>query len=160
MYVKTVVTFGDKPAAAMTKIALMRTIVEGESQHPKAAEVLRRDTYMDDICTSVRTIEEAKDLVKDVDEVIAEGGFKVKGWQSNEQLKDVTSQMKTNVLENLSEEKVLGMVWNQNTDEFSYRVKRSMVLDLPDEQKGTTSKWTKRRILSQFAKIFDPIGFS
>ena len=52
------------------------------------------------------------------------------------------------------------MVWNQNTDEFSYRVKRSMIPDLPDEQKGTTSKWTKRRILSQIAKIFDPIGFA
>eukprot|EP00057_Strongylocentrotus_purpuratus_P016422 XP_011670896.1 PREDICTED: uncharacterized protein LOC105441474 [Strongylocentrotus purpuratus] len=160
VYVKTVVTFGDKPAAAMAQIALRRTAVEGESQHPKAAEVLKRDTYMDDICTSVRTSEEAKDLVKDIDEVLADGGFKVKGWQSNEQLKDETSQMKTNVLENLSEEKVLGMVWNQNIDEFSYRVKRSMIPDLPDEQKDTTSKWTKRRILSQIAKIFDPIGFA
>lgn len=68
MYVKTGVTFGDKPAAAITKIALRRTAVEGESQHPKAAEVLKRDTYLDDKRTSVRTTEEAKDLVKDVNE--------------------------------------------------------------------------------------------
>lgn len=40
--------------------------------------------YMDNICTSVRTKEEVKNPVKDVDEMLAEKGFKVKGWQSNE----------------------------------------------------------------------------
>ena len=42
----------------------------------------------------------------------------MKGWQSNEQLKDETSQMKTNVLENLSEEKVLG--WYGTKTQMSF----------------------------------------
>lgn len=94
--------------------------------------------YMDNICTSVLTKEEVKNPVKDVDEMLAEKGFKVKGWQSNEPLTDVTSQMSkdTNILENVNKEKVLGMVWHRNLHEFSYRVKRSMS---PDQRDGAKS---------------------
>lgn len=100
--------------------------------------------YMDNICTSVRTKEEVKNPVKDVDEMLAEKGFKVKGWQSKEPLTYVTSQMSkdTNILENVNKEKVLGMVWHRNLHEFSYRA------------------LTKEMVLSQIAKIFNPIGFA
>ena len=51
-YVKTVLTFGDKPAPAMAQIALRKTAEEGEELYPEAAKVLKEDVYMDDICHS------------------------------------------------------------------------------------------------------------
>ena len=49
VYVKTVVTFGDKPAPAMAQIALQSTAEEGEQKFPEAARVIKENTYMDDI---------------------------------------------------------------------------------------------------------------
>ena len=44
--------------------------------------------YMDDICFSVKTTNHAVNLTKEIDEVLAEGGFQVRGWSSNEELTD------------------------------------------------------------------------
>ncbi|XP_063970046.1 uncharacterized protein LOC129255891 [Lytechinus pictus] len=161
VYVKTVVTFGDKPAPAMAQIALRRTAEEGRAAYPEAASVIERDTYMDDICTSVSTVEEGRNLTHDLDEVLDTGGFKVKGWISNVPLKEETvpeCQTETSLLENLTEEKVLGVVWTQQQDEFSYKVKGEN-LTQPSEKQSSVM-WTKRRILSRIAKVFDPIGFA
>lgn len=52
-YVKTVLAFGDKPAPAMAQIALRKTAELAETSHPEAAETLKNNSYMDDICDSV-----------------------------------------------------------------------------------------------------------
>ena len=43
---------------------------------------------MDDICESVNTTKEAQRLTEDSDKVLQSGGFKVKGWVSNEELRE------------------------------------------------------------------------
>ena len=53
VYIKTVLTFGDKPAPTMAQIAPRKTANENKAVYPKAAEVLEKSTYMDDICESV-----------------------------------------------------------------------------------------------------------
>ena len=87
-YVKTVLTFGDKPAPAMAQIALRKTAAEGENHSPSAAKTLKENSYMDDILDSVQTVSEARQLTTEIDEVLAKGGFSIKEWQSNRDLKD------------------------------------------------------------------------
>ena len=53
VYVKTVLTFGDKHAPAMAQIALRKTAELEIDVHPEAAETLKKNIYMDDICDSV-----------------------------------------------------------------------------------------------------------
>ena len=125
-YVKTVLTFGDKPAPAMAQIALRKTAEQTEESHPYAAGVLKKNTYMDDICDSVPTVESAQQLTKDLDEILDNGGFKVKGWSSNETLdENLQSEDSSSVkfLEGESGEKVLGTVWNNAKDTFKFKVK-------------------------------------
>lgn len=43
-YVKTVLTFGDKPAPAMAQIALKKTAEEGKDEYPQAAKILKENT--------------------------------------------------------------------------------------------------------------------
>ncbi|XP_068690776.1 uncharacterized protein [Montipora foliosa] len=50
VYVKTVLTFGDKPAPAMAQIALRKTADEAREDFPEATQVFKDNTYMDDIC--------------------------------------------------------------------------------------------------------------
>lgn len=153
VYVKEVVTFGDKPAPAMALTALRRTAADGASQYPEAANILTKDTYMDDICTSVHTIEEARKVTSDMDAVLDTGGFKTKGWFSNGLLKDdEKTQGEQFVIGDSEEQKVLGVVWDPELDILKYKVK-----PVATKEKDLM---TKRMVLSELAKIFDPIGFT
>lgn len=153
VYVKEVVTFGDKPAPAMALTALRKTAAEGAAQYPDAANSLTKDSYMDDICTSVHTIQEARDLTRDMDNLLKKGGFKVKGWCSNIPLKDEeTEKGERFVPGDAEEQKVLGVVWDPESDDLKYKVKRV-------DTRGK-DVITKRMVLSELAKVFDPIGFT
>ena len=161
IYVKRVLTFGDKPAPAMAQIALRKTAQENKPDYPEAADVLTNNVYMDDICESKDTVEEAIKLTEDVDKVLDTGGFKVKEWISNEVFTEKPSnkaERETNLLQG-DEEKVLGTIWNFKTDTFYLRISRDL-LKLVDRAHDEPVKMKKRIILSQVAKIFDPIGFA
>ena len=110
----------------IAQIALKQTAEEGETKYPKAAFVLKENVYMDDICTSVKTVEEASRLTKEIDVLLSNGGFKVKEWWSNKHLdNNVDYTQDGKLLEAQVEGKVLGVLWNPKTDCFTYRVKLS-----------------------------------
>ena len=57
VYVKTVLTFGDKPIPAMAQIALKMTAEEAKSCYPDAAKVIDDDkTYVDTLIRRERRI--------------------------------------------------------------------------------------------------------
>ena len=143
-----VVTPGDKPAQAMAIAALHRTAEESEKKQPEAARVLKEDTYMDDICSSVSSEAECEQLTDDVDAVLEKGGFKVKQWISNvEKCKDVEME---NVMWSAEEQKVLGVVWDPGADVLKYKI----------HKEGKGCALTKRDALSELAKVYDPVGFA
>ena len=155
VYVKTVLTFGDKPAPAMAQTALLKTAEEGEKRYPEAAKVLKESTYMDDICDSVHSEEQARTITSEIDEILHNGGFNVKGWLSNRSLKENVdnategSESELKVLQGPVHEKVLGTVWNHESDVFEFKVN-------PPE----LTTFTKRSVLSQVARIYDPLGIA
>ena len=115
---------------------------------------------MDDICDSVDTVTQAQKLTCDLDKVLASGGFGVKRWTSNKVLTKTENQKKGfKMFQEEVEEKVLGMVWNYVTDEFSFKVKLDS-LYLADRSIQLGAKMTKRTLLSQVARFYDPIGFA
>ena len=157
VYVKSVLTFGDKPAPAMAQIALRKTADELKETFPKASKVIKDNSYMDDICDSVHTEEEAQKLTKEIDNVLETGGFKVKGWLTNVPSKSDTDPEEANeatILQRKSEEKVLGVVWNSATDTLMLKV-RADFLNCQEP-----IHLSKRKILSQVARIYDPIGIA
>ncbi|CAB4032698.1 PREDICTED: uncharacterized protein LOC107337338, partial [Paramuricea clavata] len=62
-------------------------------------------------------------------------------------------------LEGESEEKVLGVVWNNSKDAFTFKCKANE-LSVPSQENSSELKLTKRKILSKVARVFDPIGFA
>ncbi|XP_022799862.1 uncharacterized protein LOC111337764 [Stylophora pistillata] len=154
-YVKTVLTFGDKPAPAMAQIALRKT-AEGGTESPRAAKTLKENSYMDYILDSLQTVTEAAQLTSEIDEVLTKGGFRIKEWRSNKDLKGTGEREReeVNVIKGSGEDKVLGIVWNTAEDSFKFKVQTEVMNSL------NTTKWTKRSILSQIARIYDPVGFA
>ncbi|XP_068704101.1 uncharacterized protein [Montipora capricornis] len=140
----------------MAQIALRKTAAEGENQSPSAAKTLKENSYMDDFLDSVQTASDARQLTTEIDQVLAKGGFRIKEWQSNRDLKDTGDKQneEVNVPNGSGEHKVLGIVWNSTEDSFKFKVK-SETIDCLD-----SSEWTKRCILSQIARIYDPVGFA
>ena len=109
-YVIQRVSFGDKPSGAIATVALRKTAEMGQDKYPKAAHVIKENTYMDDIIESVSDKEKAKKLAKDIENLLEEGSFKIKEWIFTN---DGTDQTKTLTLPNdasTATEKVLGVV--------------------------------------------------
>ena len=59
-YVKTVLTFGDRPAPTMAITAMRKTANMKKEEKPRAAEAILKNAYVDDICDSVSNVQEAK----------------------------------------------------------------------------------------------------
>jgi hypothetical protein len=158
IYVKTVLTFGDKPAPAMAQTALRKTAKENQDVYPEAASSLKSNSYMDDICDSVTTVQEARKLTKDIDQVLKSGGFNVKGWMSNEDLgnKNQHECEKMKILQGETSDKILGVAWNNKTDRLTFKIKADMLETTPSQE----IKLTKRTILSRVAQIYDPVGIA
>ena len=136
----------------MAQVALQRTALEGKTTSERAAAAIKDNSYMDDICDSVETTEKAKKLTEDIDSILENGGFKIKAWQSNKDLEkhtEVQQPRDIKPLQRSSEDKVLGVVWNSIKDVLSF------VTKVEHNQPNT-----KRRIQSQVAKVYDPIGFA
>ena len=127
----------------MAQIALRKTAEQEIDVHPEAAEALKRNTYMDDICDSVTSLEKAEKLTDELDIVLAKGGFKVKGWVSNcLEMRNVNqSEQSFKVFEGASEEKVLGVIWNNSEDTFSFVVKLDFSRFMPGTIQGRISPY-------------------
>ena len=72
----------------MAQITSRKTADQAKGLHPEAAQVLKNNTYMDDICDSLHSIQQAKQLTTEQDEVLLKGGFQIKGWLSNQSLEN------------------------------------------------------------------------
>ena len=84
-YVKTVLTFGDRPAPTMAITAMRKTAKMKDEEKPRAAEAILKHACVDDICDSVNDEHEARTLMSDVDDVLEAGGFHVNQWISSVQ---------------------------------------------------------------------------
>ena len=73
------VSFRDRPASTITTAALRKTAKMGQDIYPAATETVLRNTYMD-ILDNVDSMEKAKCITTNIEELIKRGAFQIKGW--------------------------------------------------------------------------------
>ncbi|XP_065086352.1 uncharacterized protein LOC135708280 [Ochlerotatus camptorhynchus] len=152
------VTYGTKSAPFLATRTLNQLAVDEETNYPLAARATTEDTYMDDVITGADTIEKARELRKQLDEMMSRGGFRLRKWASN----------RPEVLEGVPEEnlaipssdginldpdpivKTLGLTWIPNTDQLKFQ------FDIPPW--SSEQYPSKRQVLSVIATLFDPLG--
>ncbi|XP_065356169.1 uncharacterized protein LOC135950561 [Calliphora vicina] len=149
------VTFGINCAPYLAIRTLLQLASDSELTYPKAASVLRTETYVDDILSGGYSIEEALSAQTQLIETLNSAGFPLKKITANNpQL--LAHLPKENLYDldflrfhEASSTKTLGIKWNAITDTFSYSFS-------PIDE---SQKITKRQILSSVAKLFDPAGW-
>ena len=59
------------------------------------------------------------------------------------------------------EEKVLGIVWKKQSDTLTFKVESNLIRLIDEERNSTQNvRLTKRKILRESARIYDPIGLA
>ncbi len=155
-YRMTRVTFGIASAAFLATNSVSRLAEENQARFPLAAKAVKESFYVDDGLPSVKTKQEAILLQRQLQDLFATGELKLHKWDSNstEVLNSIPQEIRsTQPTSKLGDSdhfvKTLGMEYNSSQDCF-----RFSSADLSIDP----SHLTKRSVLSDSAKIFDPIG--
>jgi hypothetical protein len=156
-YQLTTVTYGTASAPFLATRCLKKLAQDNLELHPKAAQTLQDDFYVDDLLSGTSTVEEAMEIQRELSTLLATAGFPLRKWASNNsQLLDTipkplqeTSQ--TVSLDNEDGIITLGIQWNTKSDQLQVR-NNSFPLHL------LVNASTKRTVLAATASIFDPLG--
>ncbi|XP_008214147.2 uncharacterized protein LOC103317564 [Nasonia vitripennis] len=151
-FVLNTVTFGVAAAPFLAIRCLHQLADDEQERFPLAAKILKRDMYVDNMLTGTNSVEEARSICTQMTQVLRTAGMNMRQWAANDPniLSDIESKnLDANFdLSNDNTLKTLGIRWRAKTDSYVYKIKPISV----------TERFTKRKILSEIAKIFDPLG--
>lgn len=152
-YALATVTYGVNCSPFLANRTIVQVADDYQTLYPVASNVLRTDMFVDDVVSGADSLEDALLLQKQLIELLRKGCFELHKWISNSPT--FLSHLSTHFdpqclhldLDTNYTAKILGLKWNPTSDTFTYQVT------------SLNSLCTKRTILSQLARIFDPIGF-
>lgn len=146
------VTFGVSSAPFLAIRTIHKLAEDEAANFPLGSIILQRDLYVDDLLTGSDSIQEARKIRDETIQLLQCGGFNIRQWASNDpRLVNNCDVRDSNVQSFANQElilKTLGISWDASRDQLLYTVKPIEV----------NSKVSKRIILSEIAKIFDPLG--
>ncbi|KAJ0169155.1 hypothetical protein K1T71_014936 [Dendrolimus kikuchii] len=149
------VTFGTTSAPYLAVKTLKQLAVDEGNNFPEAARILNEDFFIDDCMSGSDDVSGAIQVSKDLKELLRRGGFKLKKWASNnsefmQALEPNERSTKVNLQLKLDGViKALGIQWNLGKDRLEYKLTLPVI----------SNKITKRSILSDIQKLFDPLGW-
>jgi Pao retrotransposon peptidase len=149
------VTYGESCAPYLATKCLQQLAKDEERSFPMAAAVVLKDFYVDDLMSGADTIEDALKLQDKLIQLMNQGGFQLRKWSSSAPalLSAVPEEMREPdiplIIDGDKAVKTLGLQWHPATDQFSFSV----------TQPSQRSVVTKRLVLSDLAKVFDPLGW-
>ncbi|XP_029171127.1 uncharacterized protein LOC114945863 [Nylanderia fulva] len=147
------VTYGMACAPFLAIRTLQQLCADEGAQFPQGATVLRLDCYVDDVVTGADNLDDAVNLQTELRNLCMAGGFPLRKWASNhpEVLTGVPQEHRLQQGPHSWEgesHSTLGLRWRPQDDRFAFAIHPRPV-----------SKFTKRRVLSETARLFDPMGW-
>lgn len=148
------VTFGTSCAPHLAVKTLQQVAHDEGAEFPLAASRVFSDFYIDDLMTGCQSVAEGAQLYKEMNNLLGRGGFQLQKWATNstdllKHLQEDGAASEENLELKTDKTKILGLTWNNTSDEFEYTVQ------LPQLETPVT----KRRVVSDIAKLFDPLGW-
>jgi len=150
-YELTTVTYGTSSASYLATRCLKYLAEQHVSTFPIGAKCVERDFYVDDLLTGADTITDAKLIIQETEQLLRLGLFELSKWASNcpQLLANVGDrQNKSTIISDHTHSRVLGVRWDHSEDS----------LYLSHEANVNQHDVFKRAILSEIARLFDPLG--
>lgn len=147
------VTFGVSSAPYLAVKTLIQHAQNESKNHLEASKIIQRDFYMDDLISGCDSEDTAIKLQSEIVEVLQRGGFPLRKWTSNsvKLLQHIPEHLRESAPIKMDADestKTLGLLWYHISDQFGFKI------DLPE----SSTKITKRTILSEISKLYDPLG--
>ncbi|KAK3700050.1 hypothetical protein QZH41_004349 [Actinostola sp. cb2023] len=149
----TRVLFGLAPSPFLLNGVIQQHLESLQSTYPESVNEVRRSLYVDDLIAGASTTDDAKKLKREAVEIFADAKFELHKWHSNEKeletdYDNYEPSYAKQQLEGSSkgECKLLGLSWD--------KVEDSLHVNFPAPQ----AELTKRGILANLAKAYDPLG--
>ena len=139
-----------------------------KKEYPLAYLAVLFAMYMDDVLKSIELRQEAIQLAAELPPLHAKCGMKICKFECNdvEVMKTIPKELHSTKVDLEKETgsifdptKVLGIIWDANTDNFKFKSKFAKIEEFFDQQKITDFEgWTKSLILRFSATVYDPLG--
>ncbi|KMQ86943.1 hypothetical protein RF55_13931, partial [Lasius niger] len=147
------VTYGLACAPFLAIRTLKQLANDEEARYPHGAISLRRDCYVDDIVTGASTLSDAIATQSELRELCMAGGFPLRKWAANceDILAGIPQEHRLQRTPHSWEgecHSTLGLRWHPLDDHFTLST-----------HPRTITEFTKRRVLSETARLFDPMGW-
>ncbi|XP_071581646.1 uncharacterized protein [Temnothorax nylanderi] len=148
------VTYGTGPAPFLANRSVKQLAKDEGEKFPLAVPILEEETYVDDIMFGAEDLILLKQTRDQLIQLLKAGGFRPYKWASNDPrlLQDIPeADHGLAVDKHLGDDsslRVLGIVWNPNTDSFQIHTHPT-----------TDLQFTKRSFLSLLSRVFDPLGW-
>ncbi|XP_069138142.1 uncharacterized protein [Argopecten irradians] len=140
------VLFGATCSPFILNATLLRHLEDHKSD---VTDIIKDDIYVDNVLSSFEREEDLLEYFHSARSLMLNGGFNLRSWASNCDSLNELAKSK-DVLDKDKQVKVLGLRWDSNKDTITYVQKPISDVD--------ETLLTKREILSQSSKIFDPLG--
>ncbi|XP_021960711.1 uncharacterized protein LOC110856534 [Folsomia candida] len=149
----TSIPFGTTPAPYVAKRTLRQLAEDEKHNLPMASRVLKKALFMDDLIHSVDTARDAILLRRELITILVLAKMTLRKWSSNspellstlpEDMRETQLPLNFDVTATVG---TLGLTWHPATDNFQYKVTLT-----------PRTVHTKRSVLSDISKIFDPLG--
>ena len=150
----TTVTYGTACAPFLANACMLQLTDDEEKRYPIVSKVLRKNRYADDFLAGEDILGEAVTVREELVKILASAGMSVGKWASN--CPDLLNNLDV-PLEQTDEAMIpaqetvatLGLRWISSEDVFCFRVSHI----------NLSEKITKRSMLSEIARLYDPIGW-
>ncbi|XP_077280506.1 uncharacterized protein LOC143907537 [Temnothorax americanus] len=147
------VTYGLACAPFLAIRTLKQLAHDEQSRYPQGAITLREDTYVDDVVSGANTLSLAVAKQTELRGLCTAGGFPLRKWAANDEevLSGIPPEHRLRHEPHSWESEsfsTLGLLWHPTEDTFAFAI-----------HPRTVTSFTKRRVLSETARLFDPLGW-
>ncbi|XP_017476923.1 PREDICTED: uncharacterized protein LOC108366940 [Rhagoletis zephyria] len=154
IYKLRTVTYGTTSASYLAIRVLRQLARDENSEFPLASNIFLNDSYVDDITSGTDSITDTIELHQQLSNLSKRGGFNLRKWNSNsnELMNVIPPENRDNAdaykLKDENFVKALGLYWEISEDHLCFKLNFSFA-----------STVTKGSMLSDAAKLFDPLGW-